>query len=138
MSVPEGKRTESKLEVQTRAKALALYTVSICGNEKYFPKRDRWVITNRIVSTVLEIMEEVDVANDIFVSTVGDFELRRRSQTIALSSTAKLLGLMELAYMKYTIDGKRMSYWTQLVLDTRELIKKWRQSDKERYSKFYK
>jgi len=32
MSVPEGKRTESKLEVQTRAKALAVYTVSICGN----------------------------------------------------------------------------------------------------------
>ncbi|NCB02953.1 MAG: hypothetical protein EOM67_12405 [Spirochaetia bacterium] len=136
MSVPEGKRTESKLEVQTRAKALAVYTVQICGNEKVFPKRDRWVITNRIVSTVLEIMEQVDVANDIYVSVPGDFELRRRSQTIALSSTAKLLGLMELAYIKYSIDGKRMSYWTQLVVEVRELIKKWRQSDKNRYSKF--
>ena len=60
MSVPEGKRTESKLEVQTKAKQLAVYTVGICGNEKYFPKRDRWIITNRIVSTVLEIMEKVD------------------------------------------------------------------------------
>lgn len=136
MSVPVGKRTEGKLEVQTKAKALALYTVQICGNEKNFPKRDRWIITNRIVSTVLEIMEEVDVANDIYVSTKGDFELRRRSQTIALSSTAKLLGLMELAYIKYKIDGRRMSYWTGLVLEERELIKKWRQSDKNRYSKY--
>lgn len=58
MSVPVGKRTESKLEVQTRAKELAWYTVSICGNEKVFPKRDRWAITNRIVGTALTIMEE--------------------------------------------------------------------------------
>ena len=135
MSVPEGKRTESKLEVQTRAKRLALYTVSICGNEKVFPKRDRWAVTNRIVSTALTIMEEVDVANDIYVSTKGDFELRRKSQTIALSHTARLLGLMELAYVKYGIDGKRMQYWTQEVFDTRELIKKWRQGDKNRYGK---
>lgn len=135
MSVPEGKRTESKLEVQTKAKALALYTVSICGNEKVFPKRDRWAVTNRIVSTALTIMEEVDVANDIYVSTQGDFELRRRSQTIALSNTAKLLGLMELSYVKYSIDGDRMKHWAQMVIDARELIKKWRQSDKERYGK---
>ena len=135
MSVPEGKRTESKLEVQTRAKRLALYTVSICGNEKVFPKRDRWAVTNRIVSTALTIMEEVDVANHIYVSTKGDFELRRKSQTIALSHTARLLGLMELAYVKYGIDGKRMQYWTQEVFDTRELIKKWRQGDKNRYGK---
>lgn len=105
MSVPENRRKESKLAVQTKAKELAYYTVRICSNEKVFPKRDRWIITNRIVSTVLTIMEEVDVANDIFVSTKGDFELRRKSQTIAFSSTAKLLGLMELAYIKYAIEG---------------------------------
>jgi len=136
MSVPENRRKESKLAVQTKAKELAYYTVRICSNEKVFPKRDRWIITNRIVSTVLTIMEEVDVANDIFVSTKGDFELRRKSQTIAFSSTAKLLGLMELAYIKYAIEGNKMMNWTQLVVDTRNLIKKWRQVDKERYKKF--
>lgn len=135
MSVPEGRRTESKLAVQTKAKELASYTVTICSNEKVFPKRVRWAITNRIVSTALTIMEEVDVANDIFVSTKCDFELRRKSQTIALSSTAKLLGLMELAYLQYAIEGKRMQNWTQMVIDARELIKKWRQSDKDRYGK---
>ena len=103
--------------------------------KKVFPKRDRWAVTNRIVSTALTIMEEVDVANDIYVSTQGDFELRRRSQTIALSNTAKLLGLMELSYVKYSIDGDRMKHWAQMVIDARELIKKWRQSDKERYGK---
>lgn len=135
MSVPEGKRTESKLEVQTRAKALALYTVSICGNEKLFPKRDRWAVTNRIVSVALTIMEEVDAANDIFVSERSDYILRRRSQTIALSGTAKMLGLMELAYAKYGIPGERMEYWTGLVLGVRDLVKKWRKSDRDRFGR---
>ena len=136
MSVPEGKRTESKLEVQTKSKELARYTTSICSNEKIFPKRDRWIITNRIATIALTIMEEVDTANSIYVSTKGDYDLRRRSQTIALSYTARLLGLMELAYLKYSIDSKRIRYWTQLVIDTRELIKKWRKSDADRYKKY--
>ena len=63
MAVPEGKRTESKLEVQTKARELANYTTTICSNEKIFPKRDRWILTNRIVNTVLTIMEEVDTAH---------------------------------------------------------------------------
>lgn len=136
MSVPEGRRSESKLAVQTKAKELALHTVTICGNEKVFPKRDRWIITNRIVTTALTIMEEVDMANDIFVSTKGDYELRRKSQTIALASTAKLLGLMELAFMKYGIESRKIRNWTQITIDTRDLIKKWRKSDKDRYGKY--
>lgn len=136
MSVPEGKRTESKLEVQTKARELAKYTTDICGNEKVFPKRDRWCIANRIVNVALTIMEEVDTANDIYVSTKVDFELRRTSQTIALSHTARLLGLMQLAYEKYNIEDKRIRHWTKLVVDVRELVKKWRQSDSDRYKQF--
>ena len=133
MSVPLRRRTKSKLAVQTKSKELAMHTVSICGNEKVFPKRDRWAVTNRIVSTALTIMEEVDTANDIYVSTRGDYMLRRKSQTIALSYTARLLGLMELAYMKYGIDSSKIRHWTDLTLEVRALIRKWRASDKDRY-----
>ena len=58
-------------------------------------------------------MEEVDVANDIYVSTLvisscaGD---RRQSHCLH----SKLLGLMELAYIKYGIEPQRMK------LDTKE------------------
>lgn len=133
MSVPEGKRTESKLEVQTRARELAKYTMTICNNEKVFPKRDRWLLTNRIVSTTLTIMEEIDLANDIRVTNKNDYEIRNKSQTVALASTAKLLGLMELAYSKYSISSEKIRYWTGLVVQLRQLIIKWRQSDKKRY-----
>jgi hypothetical protein len=136
MAVPEGKRAKSKLEVQTRAKELALYTVTICSNEKTFPKRDRWVLTNRIVSTAIAIMEEVDTANSIFVTDASDYTLRRQSQTLALAYTAKLLGLVELAYLKYHIDSKRIEHWTRLIVNVRDLIKGWRNTDKSRYKNY--
>lgn len=136
MAVPEGKRTESKLRVQTAAKELAKYTTDICSNEKTFPKRDRWIITNRIVTCALTIMEEIDTANSIYVTTKVDYDLRRESQTIALAYTVRLLGLIELAYLKYNLDGDRIKHWTQLVMDVRELVKKWRKSDSDRYKNF--
>lgn len=59
MSVPEGKRTESKLRVQTQSRELARHTMQLCSNEKIFPKRDRWILSSRIMDTALEIMENV-------------------------------------------------------------------------------
>jgi hypothetical protein len=40
MAVPEGKRTESKLDVQTKAIELARYTKQICQKERIIPKRE--------------------------------------------------------------------------------------------------
>lgn len=35
MAVPEGKRTESKLAVQTKAIELATYTITICSKQVF-------------------------------------------------------------------------------------------------------
>jgi hypothetical protein len=136
LAVPEGKRTESKLAVQTKAIEMANYTITICSNENNFPKRYRWCLTNKIVDTAIEIMNDINTANSIYVSTKNDYELRREFQTKALAYTARLLGLMELAYVRFNIEDKRIRYWTQLVVDTRELIKKWKKSDSNRYKKY--
>ena len=55
MTVPEGKRTKSKLDFHTKAIELAVYTKQICNNNNIFPKRDRWILANRlVVRTVLK------------------------------------------------------------------------------------
>lgn len=136
MAVPEGKRTESKLAVQTKAIELAQYTITICTNEKNFPKRYRWCLTNKIVDAAIEIMNDINTANSIYVSTKGDYALRRQLQTRALAYTARLLGLIDLAYIKFNISGKRIKHWTQLVIDVREFIKRWRKSDNDRFKRF--
>jgi hypothetical protein len=59
LTVPEGKRTQSKLSVQTKAIELATYTITICSNEKNFPKRYRWCLTSKIVDTAIEIISDI-------------------------------------------------------------------------------
>lgn len=136
MSVPEGERTESKLEVQTKAIELLQYTTSICSNEKIFPKRHRWSVTNRIIESAWSIHDDVNTANFIFVSSKVDYALRRKYQVRALAYIARLLGQMQFAYVKFNIDSRRIKYWTQLVVDEKELLKKWKKSDSNRYKKY--
>ncbi len=138
MTVPEGKRTESKLAVQTKAIELAEHTIHICSNEKVFPKRYRWCLTGKIVDIAIEIANDINTANSIYVSAASDYELRRSYQTNALARTARMLGMMQIAYKMFKIAGNRMVHWTQLVVDLRELLKKWKKSDRQRYSKYLK
>lgn len=131
MAVPEGKRTESKLAFQTKAIELADYTTTICNNNKIFPKRDRWMITNRIIDKVVTILECTYEANDVYVSAKEDYMERRELQKKARQATSSLLALMALAYEKYPIGSKKMEHWTKLVKEERSLILKWMKSDKE-------
>ncbi len=96
MSVVKNKRTESALEVVTRARELAAYTIKICSNEKSFPKRYRWCITGKIVDSVIEINNYINKANAIFVKTNEDFKIRRDFQIKAISETYGLLTMMDI------------------------------------------
>lgn len=133
MSVPVGKRSKSKLEVHVKAIDLARYTLQICSNEKYFPKRDRWIVTNKIVDLAVNIVRDIAMANNIRVSVKSDFELRRKLQTSALTDTYGLLTLIDLAYYKYQMRNKRVQHWTGLVIELQGLIRPWRNSDLQRY-----
>lgn len=133
MAVPEGKRTESQLAFQTKAIELADYTTTICKNEKVFPKRDRWMITNRIIDKVVTILECTYEANDVYVATKDDYLERRELQKKARQATSSLLALMALAHEKYPLGSKRMEHWTKLVKEERNLILKWMKSDKDRF-----
>ena len=63
LSVIKSKRQEGKLQVLTKARELCAYTVMVCKNEKNFPKRDRWILTQPIVGEALAIMSCIRRAN---------------------------------------------------------------------------
>jgi len=133
LSVPEGKRTESKLAFHTQAIELANYTTTICNNNKIFPKRDRWMIASKIVNASITILTSVVKANGIFVSNKESYKKRREYQELARDSTLELLALIDLSYNKYHIESRKIEYWTRLVYDERKLILKWMKSDKDRF-----
>ena len=135
MSVPTYKRGEQKLTVLTKAIGLAEYTITICKNEKSFPKRDRWIITNRIVTCALNIAENVRKANTIHVTNDDDFARSREYQQSAMEDAEWMLTLIELAYRNLSLETSRVEHWTDLVVEVETLISAWRKSDRDAYRK---
>jgi hypothetical protein len=136
MSVVKSKRGEGKLLVITKSNELAAYTMRICTNEKNFPKRFRWCITNKIVESAIEINNCVNAANSVYVNpqtAAEDFALRRKYQTKALAQTYVLLSMIDLAYRTFGIESSRVEYWTRLAYEVQNLLRNWRNSDYDRY-----
>ena len=95
MSVIKAKRQEGQLVVLTKAREMCAYTVAICKNEKNFPKRDRWIITQPIVTEALSIMSCIRRANSVRVETQDDYTYRRNQQVQALAHAEAMLTLMD-------------------------------------------
>lgn len=141
MSVPKTKRSKSRLAIVTKSIQLATYTVQICSNEKHFPKRYRWCITSKIVENALEINKYILMANATKTGKTtlkDDLKIRCHYWSIAWSSTCSMLSLMEIAYNAFGIDGKRMEYWTGLVVQLQDLIKKHKHADQQRLAAIQK
>ena len=49
-------------------------------NEKYFPKRARFVISNKLVDLATDVSINYDAANDIFPNTEEKLETRERKK----------------------------------------------------------
>lgn len=133
MSVPKGCRTESKLQVLIELQALCTYTIQICKNEKHFPKRDRWILTQHIVKLAVDAYALARKANAVRVVTIEDYKLRRGYQVECRSSLEALLGMIEIAYMALALDGERVEFWTKSVMRAEETLSAWRNGDRKRY-----
>ena len=134
MSVVSGKRGEGELKVITVSSNLCDYTLQITSNEKHFPKRYRWNITNRILQITFDIDDHLIYANSVFVRD-GDGSLLRRQthQLEALELTNVLLRNIDRAYRRLGIDSDRIEYWTGQIKELQRLIRGWYRKDKERY-----
>lgn len=133
MSVPSSLRGEGQLVVITKTNALAEHTIKVCSNEKLFPKRYRWCITADIVKAAVDISGYTEMANSVFVNDASDYALRNQYQTKALATTYSLLNKIKLAYTVFGLESSKVEYWTGLILEVQNLLRKWRKSDNERY-----
>lgn len=133
MSVIKAKRSEGKLQVLIQANNLCVYTVQICKNEKYFPKRDRWIMTQHIVHEALDVLCCIKRANAVNVATWEDYKYRRAQQVESYSHAEALLTLLDVAYITLCIESQRIEFWTGQIISVENLLKKWRESDRKRY-----
>ena len=138
MSVPKGERKTGKLEVMVLLRSVCTYTVQICKNEKNFPKRDRWILTQPIVREAVEAYANARKANAIRVTTMDDYILRREYQIKCKCNLEALLGLVEIAYQVLSIEDSRIEFWTGEIVNAEEKLKAWREGDRKRYRSIIK
>ena len=132
MAVIKSKRSENPLQVLDMARGLVLYTLTICNNEKLFPKRDRWLLTGEIVRTALRIYTSIRHANRIKVEDTADYARRMELQNLALEDITNLMGLIDIAASKCRLPGSRQHYWTGLCVELENKTRSWHRSDKAR------
>ena len=131
MSVRVGDRSEGQLQVLKVASDIANYTLTICSNEKSFPKSKRWMITQRIVGEALDGYACIRTANISRRDDVFEKSFRRQKQVEARGHYNSLLGYIDIAYSHFNLDSKRVDYWGGMIDHEISLLNKWINSEKE-------
>ena len=138
MSVPVNERSHGKLEACVQAKELSAYTIKITANPKVFKPEYQRALTDRIVETALEVHMLSWSANNVLVNSVEDMRRRLDYQDRAADACNNLLSLIEAAKPVFHLATKRVTYWGGLAIETRKLLRAWREADRKRYSAKFK
>lgn len=129
MSVPVPNRGQGELEVNTKARALTVYTLKILENEKWFPQTQRKFI-EKLQDCVIEIQALCWEANEIKVNG-NELRYRRRLdlQDQAAEKCNRMMMLIETAHPLFHLHTKRTRYWINLTVTLRNYIRGWHEKD---------
>ena len=119
-----------------KAHELCCYTVQITVNKNVFTEEYRSAITDRIVDAAISIHTMAWNANNILVQSAEDYRERRRLQDEAARQCNTLLSLMQIAWKIFHLSAKRVEYWGAKTVETRNLIRAWRDADAARYKRW--
>lgn len=133
MSVPVNQRSHGKLEACVRAHGLCAYTLQITANKNVFTVEYQAALTDRIIATALNIHTLTWSANNTLVKTPEDLRKRQKLQEDAAIQCNILLSLIEIAKPIFHLTTKRVVYWSSMAIETRGLIRAWKETDARRY-----
>lgn len=146
MAIPKSKRTNTPLSVLIEADTLTCYTILICNDERRFPKRYRWCLTQQIIDAAVQAKMHIAKANSVYVNNRESATLRRTYQQKAIADIAALSAAMDTAFKLFSglrhIDmtdkpKKRINIatWTEQLDKVKSLLLAWKKSDTEKYKK---
>lgn len=136
MSVPKGKRNESKVEFdntycQLYKDAVRLINCQFGASEKVRENYALYIqeMSRKILDLVAEIGKHIRIANSIYPQTRMEYETRRTEQGIAIGLCFDLLTQYQL--IMYTLGAKDNKYVNEVKILIKEIncLKKWRTSD---------
>lgn len=120
----------------TKALDLASFTAKLCGNEKNFPKKYRWMLTQEIVKTALSVATDIRMANAKNVQSPEEYRSRKTLQLRAYERCEALLTLIEVAWQTIGINDISIEHWTGMIVEVEDGLVSWKKSDRERYKEY--
>ena len=104
MSVNKSDRTD-KSELCYLAEQAEYKIIKMTMNEKYFPKRARFIITNQIIDSVMSMANNMNIANSIFPNTEEKVKIREQYQYIGRGNLNSLESQLNLANKLFNIPS---------------------------------
>lgn len=116
------------------AMVLAEHTLKNCKNEKHFSPEYRDSITNPLIVAARNAYVKSYSANKIRVTKPEDWAKREALQVEAIENAREIPALINLARRLNHLRRGKTEYWIKLALEARDLLIKWHNADKRRYS----
>lgn len=133
--VPENERN-LQLNACWEARELAMHTIRICTNENIFLPIYKEALTDKLINMSISIYLNVWSANNVRVTGSNEWSRRHTLQQQALMSCESMLALIGLSRQVFHLRNKKVNYWSKLLINTENSIRKWERSDVKRFSKF--
>lgn len=136
MAVRVNERSHGKLDVCVKSHDLCCYTLQITKNDKVFTPDFKEAVTDKIISLAFDIHAEVWGANNVYVNSSESFRERKRMQESAANKCNVLLSMIDISKSVFHLESKRVAYWGGKVIELRNQIREWKESDADRYKRF--
>ena len=130
MSVVKSKRTD-KAEICYLACELEYKVVKMTMNEKYYPKRARYIVTNKILDAVMNVSENFVAANSIFPNAEWKLEIREQYQTIGKANLTILEHQLNLSKRLFNIPASVLEEVYSYIIEINKMYSNWVKSGRK-------
>ena len=108
--------------------------VSLCNKyhievESNYPMWEIERYRNKIMSLADELIDCIEIANTVYVTTEAEFNFRRQYQWKAIACCRQILMQMQLAIEDLPIDGEKLMPVVESIENEYNLLKLWKKSD---------
>ena len=129
-------RSSGDYDILQKAKELAGYTLRITNNEKNFPKRYRFSVVNKIQDKMLNILDCLVMAYEIYPNSKLEFDKRVLYQKEARAGLRSLMLMVEVAANTFEIKASTFAYWTDKTVELKDHVSAWIKADVKRFEKY--
>lgn len=126
-------RTQGDYDILQETKEIAGYVLRITQNEKHFPKRYRFSVTNKLQEKAMDIIANLIEAYEIYPNSQAEFDERLSRMKVARAEIRSLLTLTEVAATAFEIKASTFEYLTRQLMDLKKHLTAWIQSDLKRF-----